>query len=115
MSSELKRLEKRRGERVLIRVPVRLHGVGRDDSEVIEPAETVAVSRFGALLRTPSLFKVGAPLTVTNNFSHETAQFRVAWIAREKSDGRWDTGIEAAHPREDFWGIRFPPSKDRKA
>ena len=115
MSSELERQEKRRGERVLIRVPVRVQGVGHDDSEVVEPAETAVVSRFGALLRTPSLFKMGTALTVTNNFSHETEQFLVVWIAEEKSDGRWDTGIEAAHPREDFWGIRFPPSKDRKA
>jgi len=115
MPSELEKHEKRRGERVLIRVPVQVQGVGQDEREVAEPAETAVVSRFGALLRTPSLLKIQSTLSVTNDFSKETEQFRVVWIAEEKNDGRWDTGIEATTPREDFWGTRFPPSKERKA
>jgi hypothetical protein len=115
MSSQVEKQGKRRGERVLIRVPVEIKAVGHDESLVAEPAETVAVSRLGALLRTPSLLKLGTTLTVTNGFSTEAEQFRVVWIAEQKTDGRWDTGIEAVIPREDFWGIRFPPSKKRKA
>jgi hypothetical protein len=115
MPFDLAKQEKRRGERVLIRIPVLVHGVGQDEKEVAEPAETAVVSRFGALLRVISPLKMDSPVAVTNQYSKETEHFRVAWIAEEKNDGRWDTGIEAANPREDFWGIRFPSSKERKA
>ncbi len=115
MSSEAVRQEKRRGERVLIRVPIQVQGVGADDNQVAEAAETAVVSRFGALLRVPTLLKVGSSLKVTNAFSKETEEFRVVWISEIRKDGRWDTGVEAKNPRDDFWGIRFPSSKEHKA
>ena len=114
MSPGLEKQEKRRGERVLIRIPVRVRGVGHDDGEVVESAETTLVSRSGALLRMASLLKLNSPLAVTNNLSRETEAFRVAWVAEVKVDDRWEIGIEAANPQEDFWGIRFPASKERK-
>lgn len=114
MSSGPEKQEKRRSERVLIRVPIRIRGVGHDGREVVEPAETTVVSRSGALLRTSSLLKLDSPLAVTNDLSRATANFRVAWIAEIKHDGLWEIGIEAADAREDFWGIRFPASKERK-
>ena len=114
MSTELQMREKRRGERVLIRVPVKVRGVAQDGREVTETAETAVVSRYGALLCLPTLLKIGSTVNVTNGFSQEAEQFRVAWLADKQTDGRWDTGIEALNPRDDFWGIRFPP-RDRKA
>ncbi len=108
MPTDFQMREKRRGERVLIRIPVQLKAVGQDGSEVNEPAETVAVSRFGALLRTSALLKKGSDLSVTNGFSGEAEKFHVVWLGEKPSEGRWDIGIEAANPREDFWGIRFP-------
>ncbi len=114
MATESKSRQKRRDERVFIRIPVRLKAVAHDGGEISEPAEAVAVSRFGALLRTTSLLKNGSDLTVTHGFSQQTERFRVVWTADKQTEGRWDTGIEADDPREDFWGIRFPP-KERKA
>lgn len=114
MASELKLRDKRRGERVLIRVPVHIKGVAEDGSAVLEPAEAVVVSRYGALLRTSTRLKKGSPLAVTNGFSKETEEFHVVWASEKQTDGGWDTGIEAKNPREDFWGIRFPP-RDPKA
>jgi len=113
MTTDLKLREKRRGERVLIRVPVHLQAVGEDDSKIIEPSETVVVSHFGALLRTTSRLKNGSSLSVTNGFTQETEKFHVVWVADKQTEGRWDTGVESDNPREDFWGIRFPP-KDTK-
>ncbi len=113
MATELQLREKRRGERVLIRIPLEINGVGEDGSAVSEPSETVVVSRFGAMVRTATPLKKGSHLTVTNGFSKEVEKFRVAWLGEKQSDGRWDVGIEAASPREDFWGIRFPPVSSR--
>jgi len=110
MSSESQMRERRRSERVLIRVPIQVRGVAPDGSELKEEAEAVVVSRFGALLRTNKPLKKGSGLTVTNTFSREAEEFRVVWVSEKQPDGRWDVGVEAVHPREDFWGIRFPPA-----
>lgn len=118
MPSDLKYQEKRRSDRVLIRVPVQVKAVAHDGQEVAEDAETAVVSRFGALIRIPSLLKMGSTLRLTNHYSQLTETFKVVWLAEEQTDGRWDTGVEAQSPQEDFWGIRFPTaasSKDRKA
>ena len=110
MATDLKLGEKRRGERVLIRIPVQVQGKAQDGREVVEAAETAVVSRFGALIRIPVLLSMGSTLTITNQFSHEAEQFRVAWVGNKAVEGRWDIGVEALNPRDDFWGIRFPPA-----
>ncbi len=119
MPSDARIHEKRRGERVLICVPVQVKAVGQDNRPVEEDAETAVVSRFGALIRVTSLLKMSSTLEVTHGFSHEKETFRVVWVAEERTEGRWDTGVEAVTPVEDFWGIHFPTAspaaKERKA
>jgi hypothetical protein len=118
MPQETTLREKRRGERVMIRVPVELRAVAKDGKEFNEAAETAVVSRFGALLRTTVPLKPGSTLEVTHGFSKAVETFRVVWLADKATEGLWDVGIEADHPREAFWGIRFPSPatvKDRKA
>ncbi len=104
-------VRERRGERVLISISIQVRGLREDNTKVDEGAEAIVVSRFGALLRMDSLLKMGSALTVTNSLSKEEEVFRVAWIGERRPDGRWDIGVEAANPREDFWGIRFPAQK----
>jgi hypothetical protein len=113
MATELQMREKRRGERVLIRIPIEIKGVGEDGSAVNGPAEAVVVSRYGALLRTTTLPKKGSDLTITHGFSKEVENFKVVWLPEKQSDGGWDVGVEAGNPREDFWGIRFPPASPK--
>jgi len=104
-------VRERRGERVLISISIQVRGLREDNTKVDEGAEAIVVSRFGALLRMDSLLKMGSALTVTNSLSKEEEVFRVAWIGERRPDDRWDIGVEAANPREDFWGIRFPAQK----
>ncbi len=108
MATEAQRRDTRRGGRVLIRVPVRVRGITQEGGRVEETAEAFVVSRYGALLRTSTLLQMNSPLTVTNGFSHEAESFHVVWLGEKQPDGRWEIGIEADNPREDFWGIRFP-------
>lgn len=108
MSTEHQGRERRRGERVLIRVPVQLNGTAPDGSPINEAAEAVVVSRFGALLRTHTPLQKDSALDVTNGFSNEVEKFRVVWVSDRAKEGRWDVGVEALNPRVDFWGIRFP-------
>ena len=109
MPSEPPRHEKRRAERVLLRVPIQIHGVGQDGAAVSCEAEAVVVSRFGALLRIPAKLKKDSQVTVIHGFSEDKEEFRVVWVAEVASEGRYDTGVEAKNPRDGFWGLSFPP------
>jgi hypothetical protein len=102
--------ERRRGERVLIRIPVKVHGPAKDHKQVTEDAETVAVSRIGALLRCRSAFKMGGQVDVTNGFTRKGEKFRVVWVSEQAKQGFYDVGIEFLTPHEEFWGISFPAS-----
>jgi hypothetical protein len=108
MSGEGSFRERRRGERVLIRIPVTVHGLTRDNKHVTQDAETVVVSRVGALLRCHSAFKAGSQLDVTNSFTRQTEKFRVVWISETPKQGFFDIGVEALHSRDEFWGLSFP-------
>jgi hypothetical protein len=105
--------ERRRGERVLLRVPIKVYAIGHDNKHFHENAETAVVSRFGALIRTSVPIKPASQMEVMNTFTQDTEKFRVVWVAEKAKEGKFDVGIEIITPRDDFWGIRFPP-RDRK-
>lgn len=105
--------DRRRSERVLLRVPIKIYGIAQDDSHLNEASETAVVSRLGALVRTSVPLKQGSQLEVRNNFSEESEKFRVVWTSEKPKDGKYEIGIEILTPRDDFWGVRFPP-KERK-
>ena len=100
--------ERRRSERVLIRIPIKVHAVGQDGTHVNEEGETIVVSVYGALLRTRSQLKPGTVIEVMNNFTHEVEKFRVVWSTDKPKEGFYDVGAELVSAREEFWGIRFP-------
>jgi hypothetical protein len=108
LSSEPQMRERRRGERVLLRVPVKIFGTTRDNKQVAGEAETVVVSRSGALLRSRVAFKNGADVEITHCFTEQTETFRVVWGSEQAKEGRFDIGIELLVPRPDFWGVAFP-------
>lgn len=113
MASHAPMSERRRGERVLLRVPVKIYALDHDDQHFNEIAETVVVSRCGALIRTSVPVKAGSQMEVRNNFTQDTEQFHVVWVADKAKEGKFDVGVELLNQRDDFWGVRFP-SRARK-
>ncbi len=107
--------ERRRGERVIIRIPVTLYGLTKDNHHISEEAETVAISRTGALVRSHSSFKTGGVVEITNNFSKQADKFRVVWASDAQKQGCFDLGIEMLTPHDDFWGISFPSTASAKS
>lgn len=100
--------ERRRAERVMIRIPVKVYGIGKDGQHINESAETAVVSRHGALLRLSTPLKNATPLEVMNNFTQKIEKFRVVWVSDKPKEGKFDVGIEFVAPPEEFWGVRFP-------
>lgn len=108
MGSEPQYSERRRGERVLIRIPVKMYAIGQDGQHLNEASETVVVSRYGALLRVSAPLKKATVVEVMNHFTQEVEKFRVVWVAEKPKEGKFDVGIELVTQREDFWGVSFP-------
>jgi len=109
LSTEPRTRERRRGERVLIRVTIQINGTGKDGKPVHDPAEAVVVNRNGALLRVPNPLKSGTTLEVYQGEQKQPLAFRVIWCSARPREGRYDVGVELLKPVEELWGIRFPP------
>jgi hypothetical protein len=100
-------IERRRASRVLIRIPIKVFSDGTQGQGLDTPAEAIAVSRFGALLRAPFSPTLGSRIEVLNGMSQETEEFRVVRV-RDASDGIFELGIEILYPARNFWGVHFP-------
>ena len=101
--------ERRRHNRVMLRIPLEVQATGSDGRSLSDAAETVAVSRCGALLRTRSSLPRGSTIVLTNPFARRSEKFRVIWASDLQKSGQYDVGVELLGGRDDFWGVHFPP------
>jgi hypothetical protein len=101
-------LERRRSSRVEIRIPVKVHINEAQGKPLDTPAEAIAVSRTGALLRVPIPPPLGTRIEVLNGMSQETREFRVIRVSAPRADGQFELGVEILYPGLNFWGIQFP-------
>jgi hypothetical protein len=115
MSSSPPSRERRRSERVLLRVPITVFGMTMDNRDVTEEAETADISRIGALVLSRTAFRTGGILEITSKFTRQCEKFRVVWVSEEQKHGCFELGIEMLSPRDDFWGITFPSRPAAKA
>ncbi|HYL69571.1 MAG TPA: hypothetical protein VEX69_10425 [Candidatus Limnocylindria bacterium] len=111
MASARAMIERRRSSRVLIRIPVKVFSKGAFGTPLDTSAEAIAVSRYGALIRTPYSPDLGSRIEVLNGLSQETQEFRVIRISDAKEDGQYELGIETLYPTHNFWGIQFPDER----
>lgn len=105
--------ERRRGDRVLIRIPIEVRMVSDKGAVPIEATETVVVSQNGALVRLNTAPKLGATLEIVNKFTQQAEKFRVAWVGKPGHDRRVEVGVEMLTLKEQFWGLHFPPRDKR--
>lgn len=108
MASACAMIERRRSSRVAVRIPIKLSSEGNPGIFLDAPAEAVAVSRCGALLRVRSSLAPGTRLEVLNNVSHESREFRVVRVHDTNTRGLFEWGVEILYPSVNFWGVQFP-------
>jgi len=94
--------ETRRSERVGLRFQVLLDTAGG-----AHPAETVVVSRHGALILSPVPHPEQAQLVLANLESGASARCRVVWNGGEAAPGLHRLGLELLEPRPAFWGPEY--------
>ena len=100
--------ERRRSQRVIIRVPVTLL-VTENGQPLKISAHTVAVNIHGAMVVCPRTLDADTTLEVVNGRTDEKIGSRVTRASRESPEG-YLIPVEFTSPSPNFWQISFPPS-----
>jgi c-di-GMP-binding flagellar brake protein YcgR len=97
--------ERRRAQRVLLRVPVRVSVAGK--KQPLEGA-THTVSATGALIILPEALQQGTKFTLENATTQKKIEAHVARTPQFSAEGSL-VAIEFASPSPNFWNVFFPP------
>jgi hypothetical protein len=97
--------ERRRAQRVLLRVPVRLTIAGK--KQPVEGA-THTVSATGALIVLSEALQQGTKLTIENATTQKKIEAHVARPPQFSPEGSL-VAVEFATPGPNFWNVFFPP------
>ena len=100
--------EKRRSERVVIELTVRVSGEDAASAEFSEQGRTLAVSRHGATIVLDRELAPGQQVTLTRGRKDQTAQARVVGQIGGQPHG-FVYGIAVPDAATKLWGILFPP------
>lgn len=98
--------ERRRAQRVLLRMPVQVHIDGKPQSV---QGITHTVSENGGLIVIPDPLTVGTKITIENTKTQKSVEAKVARPPQISGEGSL-VPIEFSTPSPGFWGIVFPPS-----
>jgi hypothetical protein len=98
--------ERRRAQRVLLRIRVVVQVAGKDNS--LE-GHTHTVSASGAMLIIPEPLAEGTTLTVENPKAQTKVEARVVRPPQMSHEGSL-VPVEFTSPSPNFWGIFFPPA-----
>jgi hypothetical protein len=99
---------RRRSQRVLLRLPLLVIARGPDKQHVSENAFTSNVSAHGALLLMSMRVELGQNILVRNTETLEE-QFARVVHATPAAEGKTEVGVEFLKPAPKFWRISFPP------
>lgn len=98
--------ERRRAQRVLLRIRVVVEVAGKSSS--LE-GHTHTVSASGAMLILPEGLPEGTKLTVENHKTQNKVEARVVRPPQMSHEGSL-VPVEFTSPAPNFWGIFFPPA-----
>jgi hypothetical protein len=99
---------RRRSQRVLMKIPVRVSGRTSSGSRLEEGTHTLAISAHGALIAVSEKVKRGQRLTLSNVQTKAALECVVAHISKRGGD-HIQVGVEFMLPNPIFWHVTFPP------
>jgi hypothetical protein len=98
----------RRSSRVFMRIRVAVEGKNTRNRKFREVCYTIVVNAHGGLLYLQEELEMGAMLVLTNPFTQEELECRIAYVG-ELSDRGQRVGVEFLSPAPRFWGVEFTP------
>jgi hypothetical protein len=99
---------KRRSQRVLMQVAVRIRGTDAQGRSVDEETETLAINAHGALVMLQSRFTSGSKLLLQHKKTQEQQECHVVFLGPVRA-GKAEIGLEFTSPHPTFWRVAFPP------
>ena len=101
-------MPRRRSQRVLMQVAVRVNGTDAQGHPFEEETETLAINAHGALVMLQSRFVSGAKITLHHKRTLEDQECHVVFLGPVRS-GKAEIGLEFTSPNSTFWRVAFPP------
>jgi hypothetical protein len=99
---------RRRSQRVLMQVPVRLSGTDGQGKKFEEETATLAINAHGALVLMQARVISGGKVQLQHNLTKEEQECHVAFLGPVRS-GKSEVGLEFSEARPSFWRVAFPP------
>jgi hypothetical protein len=99
---------RRRSQRVLMQVAVRIRGEDAQGKSLEEETETLAINAHGALVLLKARLTSGSKVLLQHKRTQEEQECHVAFLGPVRS-GKAEIGLEFSSPRPSFWRVAFPP------
>jgi hypothetical protein len=99
---------RRRSQRVLMQVAVRIRGIDAQGKAVEEETQTLAINAHGALVLLESRLTSGCKVQLQHKKTQEEHECHVAFLGPVRS-GKAEIGLEFTSPHPTFWRVAFPP------
>ena len=99
---------RRRSQRVLMQVGIRVRGKDAQGMDFEEGTETLAINAHGSLILLGARVISGGVVHVKHNKTGEEQECHVAFLGPVRS-GRAEIGVEFTTPSPNFWRVAFPP------
>jgi hypothetical protein len=99
--------ERRRTLRVVLTVPLTVHGKNDAGEKFSAQTHSQSVNRHGAVFAIEEVVVVGQILLLVNDHTAQSIECRVATLRRTR-DGKTYVGVEFMSPDNNFWHMAFP-------
>lgn len=102
-------MNKRRSDRIMLTVPLIVHGTDENGAKYQEEARTSVLNRHGARIRIARRLQGGQKVRMVNALSRNSADFRIVGAVAPFSEAGGEFGVEYLNHVDNIWGIQFPP------
>ena len=99
---------RRRSQRVLMQVSVRIRGEDGKGNKIEEETDTLAINAHGALVLLKARLTSGSKVLLQHKRTEEEQECHVAFLGPVRS-GKAEVGLEFSASRPGFWRVAFPP------
>jgi hypothetical protein len=100
---------RRKDQRILMPIAVRVSGYGELGSSFKENTHTIIISPLGALILILASVRIGQRLVLSNIRTRAIVECTVAHKGK-RQDGGLQVGLQFVLPNPIFWGVTFPLS-----